>query len=160
MAYQGWPPFPFLRLPCCVLPETIPPFLGLLSSSTSSAGIGLARQGHPQRPIAVPSAQPCSCESPPRKPANTSHKVSKRVHSVAPARQPATMPQTIMLAVHCKKSEPVELKGPIVQYVKRSYGDQARHTAPSQAFTRPLLRCRDAAACPRRHFGSFSFVHL
>lgn len=32
------------------------------------------------------------------------------------------MPQTIMLAVHCKKSEPVEFKGPIVEYVKGSYG--------------------------------------
>lgn len=43
------------------------------------------------------------------------------------------MPQTIMLAVHCKKSEPVELKGPIVQYVKRTYGDQARKPGFSQS---------------------------
>ncbi|EFN58134.1 hypothetical protein CHLNCDRAFT_141882 [Chlorella variabilis] len=35
------------------------------------------------------------------------------------------MPQTIMLAVHCKKSEPVEFKGPIVEYVKGSYGAEA-----------------------------------
>ncbi|KAL4858651.1 Vacuolar-sorting protein [Chlorella vulgaris] len=35
------------------------------------------------------------------------------------------MPQTIMLAVHCKKSETVDLKAPIVKFVAGSYGPQA-----------------------------------
>ena len=30
----------------------------------------------------------------------------------------------IMLAVHCKRSEPLELKEPILDYVSRTYGPQ------------------------------------
>lgn len=31
---------------------------------------------------------------------------------------------TIMLAVHCKRSEPVDLRDPILDYVQRTYGAQ------------------------------------
>lgn len=34
------------------------------------------------------------------------------------------MPLTIMLAVHCKKSEPADLKPALVEYVRGSYGQQ------------------------------------
>lgn len=34
------------------------------------------------------------------------------------------MPLTIMLAVHCKKSEPADLKPALVEYVRESYGQQ------------------------------------
>lgn len=34
------------------------------------------------------------------------------------------MPQTIMLAVHCKRADPVDLKGPMVDYVRQAYGQQ------------------------------------
>ncbi len=31
-----------------------------------------------------------------------------------------------MLAVHCKRSEPIDLKEPILDYVSRTYGQQVR----------------------------------
>jgi len=34
------------------------------------------------------------------------------------------MTLTIMLAVHCKKSEPADLKPALVEYVRESYGQQ------------------------------------
>ena len=31
---------------------------------------------------------------------------------------------SIMLAVHCKRGEPVDLKDPVLEYVSRAYGQQ------------------------------------
>ena len=36
------------------------------------------------------------------------------------------MPQTIMLAVHCKKAESLEFKAPLVEYATANYGPQVR----------------------------------
>lgn len=33
-------------------------------------------------------------------------------------------PPQIMLAVHCKRSEPLEIREPILDYVSRTYGPQ------------------------------------
>lgn len=40
------------------------------------------------------------------------------------ARRLARMPQTIMLAVHCKKTELLDFKQPLVEYARQSYGPQ------------------------------------
>ena len=34
-----------------------------------------------------------------------------------------------MLAVHCKKAEPLELKGPVQEYIAATYGDSAAQDA-------------------------------
>lgn len=34
------------------------------------------------------------------------------------------MPQTIMLAVHCKKAESLEFKAPLVEYARAAYGPE------------------------------------
>lgn len=36
------------------------------------------------------------------------------------------MPQTIMLAVHCKKAESLEFKAPLVEYARAAYGAEVR----------------------------------
>lgn len=41
------------------------------------------------------------------------------------------MTLTIMLAVHCKKSEPADLKPALVEYVRESYGQQVGCAAAS-----------------------------
>jgi programmed cell death 6-interacting protein len=32
--------------------------------------------------------------------------------------------QTVMLAIHCKRTENVELKAPILQYIREAYSDR------------------------------------
>ena len=39
------------------------------------------------------------------------------------------MGANIMLAVHCKKAEPLELKGPVQEYIAATYGDSAAQDA-------------------------------
>ncbi len=39
------------------------------------------------------------------------------------------MGANIMLAVHCKKAEPLELRGPVQDYIAATYGDSAAQDA-------------------------------
>lgn len=43
----------------------------------------------------------------------------------------------LMLAVHCKKSEPLDLKEPIADYIARTYGPQVRVAHGWEPATQP-----------------------
>ena len=51
------------------------------------------------------------------------------------------MPSTLLLAVHCKKSEPVALKEAVVEYVEETYG----HKVGGRLLRPPGVQ---SAACP------------
>ena len=64
------------------------------------------------------------------------------------------MPQTIMLAVHCKKSEAAELKAPLVEFVRQNYGPEVGDTSgwascPTSPPLPPARRRRSPDPPPR-----------
>jgi hypothetical protein len=51
------------------------------------------------------------------------------------------MPAPMLLAVYCKKSEDVDLKTPILEYITRNYGKKVR-TGPQVYDVRRFHACR------------------
>lgn len=64
--------------------------------------------------------------------------------SDAPPAPETVSPASFLLAVHCKKTEPVDLKGPITKYAKSAFGGTQAHDAADDAASLQQMR-NDAA---------------
>jgi programmed cell death 6-interacting protein len=47
---------------------------------------------------------------------------------------------TLLLAVHCKKTDSVDLKGPLLSYIRNSFSDQQANEAADDLSTLQALR--------------------